>query len=183
MYGMIHKAARELAVAMVGEAAWGEVIQSCGLGSEHFISGQHYSDDLTVRLIGAIAAKAGVAVDSLLKDFGRHWIKFADRSNYAAVLDLAGDDLETFIKNLDRMHASIKATMPEAAMPSFELVKAAGNRITVVYRSPRRGLEPFVAGLFEGLLERFGETGTVALKPSGDDFIFDIRHERVSRVA
>jgi hypothetical protein len=183
MYGMIHKAARELTISKIGEAAWAKLAADCEVGSEHFISGQHYSDDITFRLIGAIAEKLNVTVDELLVSFGRYWIKFAAQGAYAPALDMAGDDLETFLMNLDRMHSSIKATMPEAVLPSFSVSSSGEDSIDVAYRSPRKGLEPFVTGLLEGLLDRFGETGTITRKPSGAEVIFHINRVRASRVA
>lgn len=183
MYGMIHKVARELGLAALGEASWRDLKAACGLGSEHFISGQYYSDEVTAALLGALAAKMNLSTDALLTRLGRRWIVFAGQSSYGAVMDLAGDDLGAFIRNLDRMHASIKAIMPEAVLPSFEVTKETAAGLTVVYRSERQGLEPFVVGLFEGLLERFGETGSVAFAGGNGHAVFEISRGAAARVA
>lgn len=181
MYGMIHKALRELAIERAGENAWREIATECKLGSEHFISGQHYSDDVTNALINAVAEKAGMAPEALLKDFGRSWIRFVQGSTYAGVLDMAGGDLVTFLENLDRMHASIKATMPEAVTPSFHVETRGRNDIIVTYASPRQGLAPFVEGLLEGVLERFNEKGEISSKPLKDGGA-EFRIKRASRL-
>lgn len=180
---MIHKAARELAVRQFGEAVWDDILSSCEMSTDHFLSGQHYPDDLTNRLIEEIVARSGMSTGELLAAFGRYWIEFVDKSAYASVMDMAGDDLLTFLKNLDRVHSSIKATMPEATVPSFEVVRASPDAIHVVYRSPRKGLEPFVKGLLEGLLDRFSEDGTVSIESDGDYATFLIKRTRASRVA
>lgn len=39
MYGMIHKALRELAIEKAGEDAWREIATECKLDSEHFVTG------------------------------------------------------------------------------------------------------------------------------------------------
>ena len=183
MYGMIHKALRELAIDKAGEDAWREIAIECKLDSEHFISGQHYSDNVTNALIRAVAAKTGADVDTLLKDFGRHWIEFAENSSFSAVLDMAGDDLVTFLDNLDRMHVSIKTTMPEAVMPSFHVDKAGGDEVVMTYTSPRQGLTPFVTGLLEGVLARFGEQGEISSSPVKDGAVFRIKRASSLRVA
>jgi len=183
MYGMIHKAAKQLATAKIGAAAWAELEAKCGLSSEHFISGQHYADEITFRLIDEIAARLGTPVDNVLHDFGRYWVKFAEESAYAPVLDMGGDDLETFLANLDRMHASIKVTLPEAITPRFKLASVSPDRIAVHYSSPRKGLEPFVAGLLDGLLERFGERGKVSSAPDADVVVFTIARIRAVSAA
>jgi len=183
MYGMIHKAAREFTIEKIGDGAWAKLAADCEVGSEHFISGQHYSDDMTFRLIGKIAEVLNLTTEQLLLAFGRYWIKFASEGAYAPALDMAGDDLETFLSNLDRMHASIKSTMPDAVLPSFSVSKAADGQINVTYRSPRKGLEPFVTGLLQGLLARFNETGTISNAPAGDAVVFHIKRASASRVA
>lgn len=174
MYGMIHKAARELAVREIGEEAWARVLNRCGLDSEHFISGQHYTDDVTFLLIEEIASELDLAVPDLLREFGRYWIHFAEQSAYAPVLDMCGDDLATFLVNLDRMHSSIRATLPEAVTPSFAVTCSNDDRIDVAYRSSRTGLEAFVSGLLEGLLRRFEEQGAVSWARTGEETIFTI---------
>lgn len=183
MYGMIHKALRELAIEKAGEDAWRDIASECKLDSEHFISGQHYSDDVTNALVAAVAAKTRTDAEVLLKEFGRHWIRFAQGSNYVGVLDMAGDDLVTFLENLDRMHASIKTTMPEAVMPTFQVNAANAKEIVIIYKSPRQGLTPFVEGLLEGVLERFNEKGEISSKPCNDGAEFRIKRASARRVA
>lgn len=183
MYGMIHKALRELAIEKAGEDAWREIATECKLDSEHFISVQHYPDDVTDALVAAVAAKTGADAQTLLKEFGRHWVKFAQNSGYSGVLDMAGGDLVSFLENLDRMHAGIKAAMPEAVMPSFHVDAVKPNEIVVAYASPRQGLTPFVSGLLEGLLERFGEKGEVVSRPRPDGAEFRIKRASALRAA
>jgi hypothetical protein len=76
-------------------------------------------------------------------------------------MDFTGRDLGTFLKNLDRMHHSVAAVMPKARLPSFTLIEQSSGHFLVQYRSERTGLEPFVGGLLEGLLEWFELTGNV----------------------
>ena len=90
---------------------------------------------------------------------------------------MAGDDLVTFLGNLDRMHASVKASMPGAVLPTFYLMTSDVSHLTVSYRSPRSGLEPFVRGLLEGLLDHFHVSGVVEeLGPSQNGVDFLIRY-------
>ena len=74
MYGMIHKAAREFTIQNHGEERWRAILAKTPLSSEHFISGQHYADDDTFALLGAVSEDLGVDIDQLLSDFGRYWI-------------------------------------------------------------------------------------------------------------
>jgi len=162
MYGMIHQAARDLAVSRLGEAEWERLIAAEGLSGRHFIGVEYYSDAETMRLVALIASRLGLGMSETFYHFGRYWVDFAGASAYGRVLQMAGDDLETFISNLDRMHASIKSNMPRAALPSFELVESSPGAIQVLYRSEREGLAPFVQGILSAVAERFGEPARVS---------------------
>lgn len=175
MYGMIHRAAREFAMQTLDEQVWQSILTKANLDNRHFISGQHYSDDETFALIGELSEKLDTPVPELLTEFGRYWIKFTERSDYAAALAMAGDDLVTFLRNLDELHHGIQATMTDARLPSFTVQAADSDQIVVVYTSERQGLETFVEGLLHGLLAKFSESGSIShqLTNAGVEFRID----------
>jgi Haem-NO-binding len=174
MYGMIHRAARTMSVEVLGEAAFNALATDAGFDEADFLSARVYPDERTFALVGAIAVRAGMSVEEALRAFGRFWIGYADQSAYAPVMRMNGDTFEEFVSNLDRMHATIQRVMPETRMPSFEVVLSDAARIEVIYRSERTGLEAFVCGLFEGLIERFGESGQVSHAQGHDGIRFTI---------
>lgn len=172
MYGMVHTAARSMVVETMGDAAWRNVLSQADLDGEYFISGQNYSDKVTFALIDAITKVSGIETPDLLRSFGQYWIGYTAKSSYGTMFRVGGDELESFLANLNRMHASIHSTMPASRMPSFELLRTENGRIDVLYTSDRNGLFPFVEGLLKGLMDHFGETGHVthALTDEGDVF-------------
>ena len=175
MYGMVHKAARAMALEKFGTEFLDRVLERCGLGDEHFISSEIYDDETTLSLVAALSEESGLPTDELLTAFGQYWIKFATQSSYRQVMAMTGSSLDEFLANLDRMHAGIESAMPGARMPSFELVGNTGDSIDVIYRSSRAGLEPFVKGLMMGVLTYFGEKGDVELSPAEDGTLVRIR--------
>jgi hypothetical protein len=178
MYGMIHQAARKMAIESMGEARWRDILAEIGFDEEHFISGRHYDDATTFALVGAVSKASGMAMDPLLEAFGRYWIGFAGASSYGRMLDVAGETFEELIESLDRMHASIKSTMPEASMPGFEVLESNGAAMELRYSSERTGLNSFVVGLLKGLLDRFGEVGEITPRAASDGgVIFSIARE------
>lgn len=177
MYGMIHQAARQMVHAVADEATWSKILATSGLHEEHFISAQTYDDEVTLTLIGAIQDVTGMPIEELLSAFGRYWIEFAASTSYGSVLEMAGSDLDSLLENLDRMHTSIKSTMPDAEMPSFYVSRVEGRDIYVEYRSSRSGFEAFVKGLLEGLLDRFGDTGEVSFVLRADHVEFAVKRE------
>lgn len=180
MYGMIHQAAREMSLGVLGEEAWQAVLDKTGLEEEHFLSSRHYNDDVTLKLIGAISEVSGMPAPELLEAFGKFWIDFAANSSYGPVMEMCGDTLEEFLENLDRMHSSVKTTMPDASMPMFEVLPTEGPGIEVLYTSERDGLGPFVKGLLQGLSERFGESADVTWQDHAEGLVYSIKPQQAA---
>lgn len=181
MFGMIHQAARELTIDAFGEETWEDVRRDLGMDESEFVSTQPNADDRTFALVGAIAARAGLSNEATLRAFGKFWVGYSERSTYASLMRMNGDTLPEFLENLDRMHTAIQMTMPDARMPSFFVREASDRGIEVVYQSERRGLEPFVVGLLEGLLVRFEQAGEVAVGQESEVGVhFSIRYARAS---
>ena len=168
MYGMTHRALRQMMIDRLGPSAWAKVERETATGPADLISLCVYDDSKTIALISASAARLGMEVDEALRIFGRYWVRFAELSSFGPIMDFTGQDLVTFINNLDRMHRSVVLAMPDARVPSFTLIEETRERLLVRYRSDRTGLEAFVIGLLEGLMDRLNETGSVELAAPAD---------------
>lgn len=174
MYGMVHTAARSMVIETLGDDAWLSVLDEAQLSGEYFISGQNYSDDVTFALIAAISKVSSIEASELLRLFGQYWIQYAAKSSYGTMFRVGGEQLDTFLTNLNRMHASIHSTMPASRMPSFEVLRTETGRIDVLYTSDRTGLFPFVEGLLTGLMAHFGETGHVTHAATSEGDVFSL---------
>ena len=178
MYGMIHRAARQMVTEQLGATVWGQIETAAGVSEDHFISGATYEDRITLSIVDATAVVTGTGAADVLRDFGQYWIRFAGESAFASVMEMAGDDLPAFISNLNRMHGAIQSSMPSAILPEFVLVHHDATGLSVRYISDRSGLEPFVAGLLEGLLNRFGIDGEVSWSSDGATPVFKIAYHQ-----
>jgi len=181
MYGMIHRAARQMVTEQLGTEVWLDVIASAGVDESHFISGATYGDQVTYALIDGVVKATGLEGAQVLRAFGRYWIKFAGESAFASVMDMAGENLPAFISNLNRMHSAVQTSLPDAVMPEFDLIQREGNRLEIRYVSDRTGLAPFVAGLLEGLLDRFELEGAVTFDQDDCPVIFSVTYGPRSR--
>lgn len=155
MYGMIHKGCRFAVTKTFGEGVWNKSLALTGLSEEHFISSAHYDDIMTYSLIEAVSIECNMSVANVLRVAGRHWVEYGINTGYGSIYALMGQSLIEFIENLDRMHESLKRTLPKAVLPSFQLISAKPDRLEVIYRSERGGFEEFVHGVLEGVTEYF----------------------------
>lgn len=176
MYGMIHRALRQMVLDERGEEVWSSIQRTANVELSDFISSATYPDEVTQRLLSTASEVLGQDSDKMLKQFGQFWIRYAEASSFGSILAFTGQDIVSFISNLDRMHRTIQDVMIKAQMPSFSILEHDVGQITVEYRSTRTGLAPFVSGLLLGLLERFNLKGSVSLiseEPSKSVFLID----------
>jgi len=96
----------------------------------------------------------------------------------SSIMKFTGQNLASFITNLDRLHLAVGSAMPGARLPTFSTLENAPGHLVVEYRSDRVGMEPFVKGLLQGLMDRFDACGEIAVVHRGEKTIlFDIRYQ------
>lgn len=164
MYGMIHRALLLMLDEKLGPAA-NPLHASRQAHPELFLSMSVHSDDATVGMLQQGAAAVGQPLPAFMTEFGEYWVSFADQGAYAGLMRAAGETLPQFISNLDRLHTGVRDALPTALTPSFRLIRATETEVLVGYASTREGLGPFVQGLLQALVRRFGHKGEVAPAP------------------
>ncbi len=162
MYGMIHKAIAEMLDEQAPPGLPDPVAKMKEDRPDLFFSPSMHSDEITLEIMSCAATTLGLPMDEFMIRFGEFWIRFADRGTLGPLMQMAGGSLAEFIASLDRIHVAVREALPSALLPKFRLVEASGTELVFAYVSQREGLEPFVCGLFQGLLLRFGHDGTVS---------------------
>jgi hypothetical protein len=169
MYGMIHRAVRDMVIDQDGPDQWRRVLERSGVRDEDFISTRVYPDEKMGAIIGAIAELSGVSPADALHRFGEYFIPFAYRSRYSQILNFTGENLVAVLSDLDRLHIEVGRAMPGVRTPTFTVISVDGRDIRLAYRSTRQGLEPFVAGLLRGLVDHFGGGGSIEILSGAND--------------
>lgn len=178
MYGMIHRAVRQMINDQLGEEAWQALEKKLEIGPPELLTAMVYEDELTFRIVGEASARLNLSVDECLFAFGQYWIKYAESGSLASIMNFTGATLASFIANLDRLHLAVGAAMPGARLPTFTMVENAPGRLLVEYRSERTGMDPFVSGLFHGLMRKFHTSGSVSIFSRTDSaIIFEILYQ------
>jgi guanylate cyclase soluble subunit beta len=178
MYGMIHRAMRQMVFEQLGEDAWLALEQRLKIGPTELLTAMVYEDALTLEIIAEAAARLNLTVDECLIAFGRYWIKYTEQGSLSSIMKFTGQNLAGFIANLDRLHLAVGAAMPGAQLPSFATLESESGHLVIEYRSDRIGLEKFVCGLLHGLMDRFDVQGDVSIASRGEkSIVFDIRYQ------
>jgi len=90
MYGMIHKGVRQMVIDQLGDEAWHATERKLGIGPTELVTGMVYEDSLTIEIIAEAAARLNLDMEDCLVEFGRYWIKFAERGSFASFMDFTG---------------------------------------------------------------------------------------------
>lgn len=157
MYGMIHKAVRDLVQTSFGEDTWTRIQASAALEDDHFLSLRNYDDELAYRLVGAASEELDMDANQLLEEFGKHWVLVTLADQYDQMLKSYGKNALDLLGNLNLMHTHIRSTFLHYKPPHFEVEAVSDEIIRFHYQSVRQGMTPFVTGLLHGIGELYGE--------------------------
>ena len=155
MYGLLNAALKEFVVATHGSPAWDAVIEHAGVSTQQFNKMEQYPDEVTYRLVGAVATVTEAPGDDVLDRFGEFWVKYTAEQGYGPLFEIAGDSLRDFLLSLDELHARIGRSFPKLVPPSFRFDPIDPHTLRMHYLSQRKGLCPMIPGLIRGLSVRF----------------------------
>lgn len=157
MYGLLNQALKEVVLSRSGERVWSNICAVVGVSAEDFELLVPYDDLMTYRLVDAASETLGLSRNEILQMLGSHWVTFTAQQGYGEMMALFGRDLRTCLKNLNRMHGHMGAMMPDLHPPRFVVEERRPDLLTLHYHSNREGLSPVVAGILEGLAQKYKE--------------------------
>ncbi|KAI0229136.1 Guanylate cyclase soluble subunit beta-2 [Lamellibrachia satsuma] len=87
-------------------------------------------------------SQQGVPLPTVLEIFGEYFFTYCLQTGYDKMLMTLGDNIETFIQNLDSLHALLSVSYVNMDAPSFR-----GHTDSSFFRCWRAELLPFIVGL------------------------------------
>lgn len=157
MYGLIHRAIRDCVIAEFGEDSWSKISETASLDESMFVSMQAYPDEIALTMLGTASNELSTDLSVLLKKFGRYWVLHTARKEYGPLFSFSGDNMRSFLSNLNAMHEHLAVSFANLRQPTFEVESIEDGVMHLHYESPRDGLTDFVVGLLDGLSEHFEE--------------------------
>lgn len=157
MYGLVNKAIEGLVCDHYGEETWDMIKEKANVDIDAFISMDSYDDEVSYKLVKAASEILGQPPEQVLEVFGEYWVLYTAKEGYGEMLKMAGDNLVTFLSNLDNLHTRIGLSFPQLQPPSIKCTDVQADSLRLHYYSTRPGLAPMVIGLVKGLGKRFNE--------------------------
>lgn len=162
MYGMVNEGIKTFIESNFGAKKWAEICEDAKIDKKEFVLLEAYPDEMTYKLVSSISKTLNMPPEDVLGAYGKYWISYATSVGYEQLLKMFGPDLKSCLKNLNHMHSHMGSFMPDIRAPRFDVKEVSENVLEVNYISERKGLTPFVKGLFEGLSERYSTKTTIS---------------------
>lgn len=163
---MVNRAVEQMVCDAYGDATWQDIKSRAGVTTISFLSSDPYPDEITYDLVGAASEVLEIPADQILRSFGEYWVLNTASDAYPDLMSAAGDDLPTFLGNLNNLHVRVGMIFPELQPPRFTVTDVGEDHLVLHHHTRREGLAPFVEGLVIGLGQRFGTPARVTLRDS-----------------
>lgn len=178
MKGIINKGLQEFLTSRFGADVWESIKQRAGCEEPFFSASQDYPDELTSALARAAAELTGLPEETILVEFGKHWVPQTGARAYPQFFQLAGATAREFLLNMDKIHQHVTRSLGSPRPPRFHYEDLPDGRLRIHYRSDRR-LCPVLRGLILGVGIHFGEeieVEEIACTEKGDEVcIMEVR--------
>jgi len=153
MQGFIHLLLEAYVSEHLGPQYVVEIRHMAGVSGAPVVT-QQYPDQVTLKLVEAIASLQRTDPDDVLYHFGVYFMNapLMER-NYLAYFQ-GHRDARDFLKNVTAIHRTLQTGLRDAHMPELRYIDHSSDLLEIIYTSPRR-LCSFLRGILEGVGVRF----------------------------
>lgn len=169
MHGVVNQAIEGLILEKYGNEAWDEIRIASDCQDTTFYNNQNYSDSVTYALAINASKILNIELNDLLFEFGKYWVLTIAQEKYSVLLRSVGNNLNDFLIQLPNFHSRVMLYYPNIIPPEFKVTAIDDHKIHLFYYSKRPGLQPFVAGILEGLKVFFESTCMITHIESGSE--------------
>jgi hypothetical protein len=155
MQGFIHLLLEAYVSETSGPQHLREIRQQAGLQGPPLAT-DYYPDQLTSRLIQAIADQQQTTPDDVLYHFGAYFINAPLMERNYRVFFEGHASARQFLERTPAIHHMLGTSLKSTALPDLRFVNHSPELLEIVYDSPRH-LCRFLVGIIEGVGFRFNE--------------------------
>ncbi|MEM5527256.1 heme NO-binding domain-containing protein [Gammaproteobacteria bacterium AS21] len=155
MFGMIHRSLEALIIAQYGSQTWDIIKYKADIDTDVFSLFENYPDEYMHKLYQAATQVLSISSNDLSFMFGKHWYHYSVSEGFKELLQSTGDDLWTFIANLNELHQQIENVFAGMKPPIFSCSDVKDKSLVLHYSSSREGFAYVVIGAIEEIAKQF----------------------------
>ena len=152
MKGVVFNIFNDMINDQFGMETWQTLIDRTEPASDAvYTSGDVYPDEELLAYVAELSSITGVEVPKLVYAFGQYMMKTFARIHP----EYLGSNPKAFLRSVhDVIHVEVKKLHPDAILPEFTYEDPAEDRLTMIYKSPRK-LCYLAEGLIAGVAEQY----------------------------
>ena len=175
MHGLINTTLQCFMRDTYGDARWAKVLRALHLDAAGFEAMLSYEDELTARLVSAIAEELGRLPGTLLEDVGHYLVSHPRREALRRLLRFSGRSFRDFLHALDELPDRVRLAVPDLELPDIDLNAVDENRIVFAIRDKPPGASHVLLGLLRAMSDDYGALAILDLtKGRGDRDLLSI---------
>ena len=136
MKGIVFNLLNEMVEEQFGMEAWDAVLDKAGSDGV-FVATETYPDEALLALVAAGSELTEIPPIELVREFGRYMVPHF--AKHYSVFFEGHQSLKDFLLTVDSViHVEVRKLYPEAGLPEFTYNNGQLNKLTMVYKSPRK---------------------------------------------
>ena len=157
MHGLINRSIQSFVVDNYGRTAWVDAALLADIGFEDFEALLPYDDDLTLRLLDAIAARLDKPLEDVLEDLGTYLVSHPNLESLRRLLRFGGRDFNEFLLSLDDLRDRARLAVPDLDLPELDVASLGGGVFTASCRWGVEGSSHVLMGILRAMADDYGE--------------------------
>lgn len=160
MHAVIHLALKKYMETRYGVQEWRRYLELAGVTTTlPYVRVGYYPDEELWAIVAAVAADRGIAVETVLEDFGA--ATAADlMAMYPRLIRPEWRSLDLICHTEQTIHQAVRRHKLGSRPPSVTCDRVSPGEVRLTYRSERR-LCAFARGVIRGVADQYGEVLTV----------------------
>jgi len=156
MKGAIVQCLGDLVKNSFGNDKWEDSLDKAGMSRKSFFMPlQNVEDDKVLKLIESLCKVLNITPAQAADAFGDYWVNVYAPKVYSSYYK-GPHSAKEFLSQMDSVHASVTANIPNARPPRFEYEWKDDKTMIMKYKS-HRGLIDVLVGLIKGVGKYFKE--------------------------
>lgn len=156
MHGLINRAIQSFVTDTYGLDTWLEVTQRAELDFVEFEAMLVYGDDVTPRVLDAVAARLDRPREEVMEDIGTYLVSHPTVEALRRLLRFGGVTFVEFLHSLDDLPDRARLAVDDLNLPRIELREHSATRLSLVCDCPIAGYGHVMMGILRAMADDYG---------------------------
>lgn len=157
MHGLINRSIQSFVVDTYGRAPWVDATLLADIGFEEFEALLPYDDQLTLRLLEALAARMEKPAEAIMEDLGTYLVSHENLEPLRRLLRFGGRDFPEFLYSLDDLRDRARLAVPDLDLPRLRLTNLGEGAYTVESFWNVAGFSHVLMGILRAMADDYGD--------------------------